>query len=280
MKGDQSPPSRGGAATTIAAERVAELLRLANRLHRTPRDPTERKNELLDGLVAMTAAERGACAVVHDDGGPAPVILSSGSREATDRKARRRRQQRDGSRRSRRDERDPQTQSMLDHLVAAVREAARGNGHVPATVSPGIITALVRLDQTRSTFGAIALLRSEHDRPFDGDDQSLVWLFHHEMAWVYELDLPLASPEVTSLPPRARETLQYLLAGFSEKQIAARLGLSHNTIHHYVKLLYRHFGVFSRSELLARWVRDPHAGTPPTSPAPPVGELYAPLRPR
>jgi DNA-binding CsgD family transcriptional regulator len=139
--------------------------------------------------------------------------------------------------------------------------------------SARLITTLVPLDHTRNTFGAIALSRSEQHGPFDGEDLGLVRLFHGEMAWVYDLDLPLASPEMTSLPPRARETLQYLLAGLSEKQAADRLELSHNTVHHYVKLLYRHFEVSSRSELLARWVRDPHAGTPPTPLplAPPIG---------
>jgi DNA-binding NarL/FixJ family response regulator len=76
------------------------------------------------------------------------------------------------------------------------------------------------------------------------------------MRWIYALDVPLASPEVLSLPPRPQQTLQYLLAGNSEKEIAANLGLALNTVHHYVKHLYRHFNVSSRSELLARWVKE------------------------
>jgi DNA-binding CsgD family transcriptional regulator len=39
--------------------------------------------------------------------------------------------------------------------------------------------------------------------------------------------------------------------GDSEKQLAARLGLSRATIHQYVTALYRHFGVSSRAQLLA-----------------------------
>ena len=74
------------------------------------------------------------------------------------------------------------------------------------------------------------------------------------MAWVYEADLLLASPDALSLSPRQRQTLQHLLDGSGEKQIAARLGVSPHTVHHYVKVLYRHFDVSSRSELLARWV--------------------------
>ena len=54
------------------------------------------------------------------------------------------------------------------------------------------------------------------------------------------------------LSPRLLETLQGLLAGHSEKQLAADMGLSPHTIHDYVKALYRRFGVASRAELLAR----------------------------
>jgi DNA-binding CsgD family transcriptional regulator len=54
-----------------------------------------------------------------------------------------------------------------------------------------------------------------------------------------------------------RQTLQRLLVGDSEKQIARCLGLSRNTIHVYVKALYRGFGVSSRGELLAKFVQHP-----------------------
>jgi DNA-binding NtrC family response regulator len=53
------------------------------------------------------------------------------------------------------------------------------------------------------------------------------------------------------LSPRMRQTLEHLLAGASEKEVAVQLGLSSHTVHDYVKKLYRHFGVSSRAELLA-----------------------------
>jgi DNA-binding NarL/FixJ family response regulator len=59
----------------------------------------------------------------------------------------------------------------------------------------------------------------------------------------------------TRLPPRVRQTLQCLLDGDSEKQAAARMGLSGTTVHQYVKALYRHYQVESRAELLARVLR-------------------------
>ena len=61
--------------------------------------------------------------------------------------------------------------------------------------------------------------------------------------------------ERASLAPRLRQTLDCLLDGDGEKQVAARLALSLPTVHQYVTALYRHFGVSSRAELLAHFIR-------------------------
>src|SRR5687768_8890560 len=70
-----------------------------------------------------------------------------------------------------------------------------------------------------------------------------------------------AAPDATAhaelqlkLSPRLRQTLQRLLAGDSEKQVARHLALSKNTVHVYVKALYREYNVNSRGELLAKFV--------------------------
>ena len=57
------------------------------------------------------------------------------------------------------------------------------------------------------------------------------------------------------LSPRMEQTLRWLLGGDSEKQVAAKLKLSPHTVHVYVKAIYRRYGVSSRGELLARWVK-------------------------
>ena len=56
------------------------------------------------------------------------------------------------------------------------------------------------------------------------------------------------------LSPRMRQTLDRLLAGDNEKEIAARFGRSRHTVHVYVKQIYRRFGVSSRGELFARFI--------------------------
>lgn len=60
--------------------------------------------------------------------------------------------------------------------------------------------------------------------------------------------------EQSDLPPRVRQTLGCLLVGDSEKQIAAKMGVSPHTVHCYVKTLYRSYEVSSRGELLSRFV--------------------------
>ncbi len=66
---------------------------------------------------------------------------------------------------------------------------------------------------------------------------------------------PELPPAASKLPPRMGQTLDYLLTGDSEKQVAQRLNLSPHTVHVYVKKLYRHFDVSSRAELLALHLR-------------------------
>jgi DNA-binding NarL/FixJ family response regulator len=57
------------------------------------------------------------------------------------------------------------------------------------------------------------------------------------------------------LSRRLRETLELLLEGKSEKEAARELDLSAKTVHEYVGMLYKHFQVSSRGELLAYFIR-------------------------
>src|SRR5688500_17413466 len=90
----------------------------------------------------------------------------------------------------------------------------------------------------------------------------------HRAAWRTAAD---DAEAVAARPPsvRQREALELWPAGLAEKEAAARLGISQNTVHVYVKQLHRHYRVRSRGELLARWVgRDsPPPPTPRSAPA-------------
>jgi DNA-binding CsgD family transcriptional regulator len=57
------------------------------------------------------------------------------------------------------------------------------------------------------------------------------------------------------LSPRQKQTLDRMLLGDSEKQVAAHLKVSPHTVHVYIKTLYRHYDVCSRGELLAKFVK-------------------------
>jgi DNA-binding CsgD family transcriptional regulator len=104
----------------------------------------------------------------------------------------------------------------------------------------------------------IALFRGLNERRFTSRDRRLLQLFHRELApyLVGGLAPPGCDP-LSGLSPRLRDVLECLLQGDSEQQVAARLGLTRDTVHQYVKALYRRLHVNTRGELMARFVRFP-----------------------
>jgi DNA-binding CsgD family transcriptional regulator len=114
------------------------------------------------------------------------------------------------------------------------------------------IYTLCRL-RDENAYGLIGLHRAVGDPPFVVREARLLQLFHEELGRLIGTDLECDS-EATRLSPRLRQTLDCLLNGDSEKQVATRLGLSVPTVHQYVTALYRRFGVSSRGELLARFI--------------------------
>jgi DNA-binding CsgD family transcriptional regulator len=106
-------------------------------------------------------------------------------------------------------------------------------------------------------------------KPFSTRDRRLVHILHHELGRLIGSRLATGrrgSAPTDRLSPRMRQTLDCLLQGDSEKQVAGKLGLTRPTVHQYVTALYRHFGVSGRSELMALWVRKELAPTRPTRP--------------
>jgi DNA-binding CsgD family transcriptional regulator len=68
--------------------------------------------------------------------------------------------------------------------------------------------------------------------------------------------------DLPRLSRRQRQTLQRLMQGDSEKEAAIALGITTNTLHCYVKEIYRMLQVNSRGELLAKCYRDTTEGPP------------------
>jgi DNA-binding CsgD family transcriptional regulator len=99
----------------------------------------------------------------------------------------------------------------------------------------------------------LGLHRAFGDAPFSSAEHRLIRLFHVELGRFWKKDaLRDAGNPHHDLPPRLSQTLTELLAGHSEKEIAAKLELSRHTIHNYVKALHQRFEVSSRGELLAK----------------------------
>ncbi|WP_165074735.1 helix-turn-helix transcriptional regulator [Paludisphaera rhizosphaerae] len=102
----------------------------------------------------------------------------------------------------------------------------------------------------------IHLMRAGRPRDFNARERAVV--YETQAALAPLVGGPLAQvcdPSPAALPPQARRVLQCLLEGDGDKQIAARMKLSRYTVNQYMKVVFRHFRVRSRAELMARWIR-------------------------
>jgi DNA-binding CsgD family transcriptional regulator len=137
------------------------------------------------------------------------------------------------------------------HASTHFREAHEpmGFGHTLASflVLPGV---------RRQYNGTVTARHRSERRDFSQRERKLV---AEAQAMVLALlGGPLAGcdePSPTHLPSRTRQVLRCLLEGDGDKQIAARLKMSRHTANDHTKDIFAHFGVCSRAELLARWIR-------------------------
>jgi DNA-binding CsgD family transcriptional regulator len=105
-------------------------------------------------------------------------------------------------------------------------------------------------------FSGLLLSRAGGRPDFSARDRAVLAEAHAAIAPLVGGPLArFAEPSPADLPPRARQVLRCLLDGDGDKQVAARLGIRPLTVNHHVKHIYAHFGVTTRAELLARWVR-------------------------
>lgn len=95
------------------------------------------------------------------------------------------------------------------------------------------------------------------DRPdFGLDDRALTDLAISSISWLWanpEETVPMDA--VRTLTPRQRAVMFQVLDGFSRKKIAARMGISEETVNHHLKAVFHHFSVQSATELAALFLR-------------------------
>jgi DNA-binding CsgD family transcriptional regulator len=102
----------------------------------------------------------------------------------------------------------------------------------------------------------ISIDRPHGAEPFGPREVALLKLLHDEVAPLVGVRLATEAHLCRDgLSRRLRETLSLLLEGMSEKEAAQELDLSIKTVHEYVGMLYKHFQVSSRGELLAYFIR-------------------------
>lgn len=112
------------------------------------------------------------------------------------------------------------------------------------------------LPRSHDDFNVIVATRAAGRPEFDDRERRLAAYLHRELAPFIGGPLArFAEPSPSTLAPRVRQVLRGLLEGDGDKQIAARLKLSQHTVNQYTKTIFCHFGVSSRAELLARWLR-------------------------
>src|SRR5262249_8774600 len=108
---------------------------------------------------------------------------------------------------------------------------------------------------TADEFSGLILTRTAGRRAFNARETQIVREFHAAIVPLVGRALArFNEPCPSKLAPRARQVLKCLLEGDGDKQVAVRLALSPYTVNQYTKVIYRHFGVSSRAELLARWI--------------------------
>jgi DNA-binding CsgD family transcriptional regulator len=122
----------------------------------------------------------------------------------------------------------------------------------------GIDDRLLSVCQTieGGTIDVVNVSRGLGERPFSSRESNWLQFLRTELATLIGRSLVSAvEPNPDGLSPRLRQTLACLLEGDTEKQAAARLGISPATLHQYVTVLYRRFHVTSRAQLMAYAMR-------------------------
>ena len=161
---------------------------------------------------------------------------------------------------------DAMVEAVLDHIRTPVTRILSEAGGEPwfRTMVQRYLGPIGAADSVASMWAAspdravfLICHRRPSDRPFTENDVTLISLMLRAVAPIVDRDFSqraVSVEPVGDLSERQREILLRLLAGESEKEIAAGIHRSIHTVHTLIQKIYRHFEVSSRGELMALFV--------------------------
>jgi DNA-binding NarL/FixJ family response regulator len=109
-----------------------------------------------------------------------------------------------------------------------------------------------RLGTNGRVVGAVVLAASRANAFSPEDERVLAGLTARATAAYLRLEASLTRLRLT---PRQSQVLSLIASGHSDKEIAARLGVSHRTVRTHLDRLLREHGLHSRTEAVAAWLR-------------------------
>jgi DNA-binding CsgD family transcriptional regulator len=146
---------------------------------------------------------------------------------------------------------DPRVDAVATHTHGDVVPSREwdGSAWINEYVRPARVdhfVASVRTVGEHSCMGC-GFMRAAGDRPFSDEDREVLHLVHLGVGRFFHEPSPRAR-----LSPRARATLDVLVTGATDKEIAAQLAISPHTVRQYVKAILKAYGVSNRGQLIAR----------------------------
>jgi DNA-binding CsgD family transcriptional regulator len=252
----------GGRSDRVGFEELRRALRLVVELRDLPRGSLAQQRHALEGMAALVGAQVGVWAQVSGLRSAAPVLRPTVDVGWTG----------DRERAAFRRFVDTAQHRVPDPTMVPLARAATGtwstfrreqllddrrwygSPHLhelrrPAGVDDFVYSAYAPGGDTAYCF---SMHRAWGERRFSERERRLIDAIHREARFLHEPPSDLAPGVLRGLSPRLCDALRGFARGLSEKQLADELGISPHTAHDYAKALYRHFGVQSRSELLAR----------------------------
>ena len=120
-----------------------------------------------------------------------------------------------------------------------------------ANIGPTILSQRPLDDAASST---VALYRHDGRPEFTPRESRIAHIILAEVPWLHEQGWPEdRGVDIPALSQRQRLTLNLLILGRSQKQIADQMKISMHTVQGYIKKTYRIFGVHSQAELMNRF---------------------------